>query len=380
MFNDVLVPVLLLSITIQLGYALYFFGHIFSLANSKVSIQNSELPISNPVTVIICAKNEAENLRTNLPVILAQRYSNASGNAMYKVLVVNDASADDTALVLDGFKAQYPHLETIYIANDEYRTLPGKKYALSKALVQADTEYLLLTDADCLPASDNWLAAMVAPLHDGIQIVAGYGAYQYNSGMLNAFIRWETLHTFIQYAGYALSGKPYMAVGRNLACTKTAMLKAQESAAWSKLPSGDDDLLVQAVADAHNMSIVARPYAVTISPAKQTWATWLQQKQRHVSTGKYYNTGTKLLLALYSIAHSFSWISCIILLFTPLWQMAFGVMLVRMGVNILIQQQACRLTGERNSILLFLLADVGWIIYNFVLTPYILFKNKTRWT
>ncbi len=380
MFNEVLVPVLLLSITIQLGYALFFFGQLFSLTNSKFKIQNSKLPILHQVTVIICAKNEAQNLQANLPAIMAQRYSNAAGNAMYRVLVVNDASADDTAIVLDRFKAQYQHLDIIHIAVDEMRTLPGKKYALSKALAQADTDYLLLTDADCQPASDNWLAAMVAPLHDGKEIVAGYGAYQYNSGMLNAFIRWETLHTFIQYAGYALSGKPYMAVGRNLACTKTALLKAQQSPVWTQLPSGDDDLLINAVADADNMAIVATPHATTASPAKQTWAAWLQQKQRHVSTGKYYKTSTKLLLALYALTHSLAWMSCILLLFTPAWQMALGVMLVRIMVNILIQQQACKLTGERNSILPFLLADVGWMIYNFALSPYIFFKNKTRWT
>lgn len=376
MFGEVLVPVFLLCITIQLAYTLFFFVQLFSLPDED----DASIPDPQPVTIIICAKNEAANLRNNLPAIMAQRYSNASGIGMYRVIVVNDASDDDTASVLEGFKALYENLSIIHTSVQEARTFPGKKFALSKALAITDSNFLLLTDADCQPASDAWLTQMVAPLHKGTQLVAGFGAYSANGSVLNAFIRWETLHTFIQYGGYALSGRPYMAVGRNLACTKAAMLKAQQSAAWAQLPSGDDDLLINAIANGKNMAIVATPSSITISPAKATWADWLKQKQRHVSTGKYYKTSTKLLLGMYALTHSVVWLSFLVLLLTPMWQLALVVMAVRLIINIIIQQRACRLTGQQHYILLFILADIGWMIYNFVLSPYILLKNKQRWT
>lgn len=375
-FGEVLVPVFLLCITIQLAYTLFFFVQLFSLPDEN----DTSITDPQPVTIIICAKNEADNLRNNLPAIMAQRYSNAAGISMYRVIVVNDASDDDTASVLEGFKAVNDNLSIIHISPQEIRTLPGKKFALSKALAATETEYLLLTDADCTPASDSWLMQIVAPLHKGKQLVAGFGAYQTDSSLLNGFIRWETLHTFIQYTGYTLSGRPYMAVGRNLACTKAAMKKAQQSPEWSKLPSGDDDLLVNAVADSRNMAIVATPSSITTSPAKATWGDWLQQKQRHVSTGKYYKIGTKLLLGLYALTHSLVWLSFLMLLLTAMWQLALGVMAVRLVINIIIQQRACRLTGQQHNIFLFILADIGWMIYNFVLSPYILLKNKQRWT
>lgn len=356
-------------------YALYFFGQLYTIDTHSIPVANTE-----QVTIIICAKNEAENLRTNLPAIMAQRYSNASGISMYRVIVVNDASVDDTQMVLEGFKSLYPNLTVIQISDTELRTLPGKKFALGKAVAAAESEYLLLTDADCQPSGDTWLAQMVAPLHSGKQLVAGYGAYEYANSMLNAFIRWETLHSFIQYAGYGLAGIPYMAVGRNLACTKTAIHKAQQSVAWGQLPSGDDDLLVNAVADGSNIAIVATPAAITISPAKATWGAWLQQKQRHVSTGKYYKTGAKLFLGIYALSHSIIWVCFFILLFTPMWMTAGCIMLIRVVMNILLQKQVCKLTGERNEILKFVIADIGWMIYNFALSPYILLKNKTRWT
>lgn len=375
-FGEVLVPVFLLCITIQLAYTLFFFVQLFLLPDED----DTSITEPQPVTIIICAKNEADNLRNNLPAIMAQRYSNALGISMYRVIVVNDASEDDTSGVLEGFKAVHDNLSIIHITPQNTRTLPGKKFALSTAIAAVETEYILLTDADCLPTSDSWLMQMVAPLHQGKQLVAGFGAYKADSSLLNGFIRWETLHTFIQYAGYTLSGRPYMAVGRNLACTKSALLKAQESATWAQLPSGDDDLLVNAVADGRNMAIVATPSSITTSPAKATWGDWLLQKQRHVSTGKYYKTGTKFLLGLYALTHSFVWFSFLMLLFTTMRQLALGVMAVRLIINIIIQQRACRLTGQQHNIFLFILADVGWMIYNFVLSPYILLKNKQRWT
>ncbi len=376
-FGEVLVPVFLLCITIQLAYTLFFFVQLFSLPDED---DVSSISDPQPVTIIICAKNEAANLRNNLPAIMAQRYSNALGISMYKVIVVNDASDDDTEGVLEGFKALHHNLRIIHISPSEKRTLPGKKYALSKALAIADSDFLLLTDADCLPASDTWLMQMVAPLHKGKQLVAGFGAYNANGSMLNAFICWETLHTFIQYASYALSGRSYMAVGRNLACTKAALLKAQQSYAWAQLPSGDDDLLINAVADGKNMAIIANPSAITLSPAKATWGDWLKQKQRHVSTGKYYKTGTKLLLGVYAFTHSVAWLCFLLLLSSQKWQLALGGMTTRLLINMLIQQRASSITGQRNHIFLFILADIGWMMYNFALSPYILLKNKHRWT
>lgn len=376
-FSEVLVPVFLLCVTIQLAYTLFFFVQLFSLPDED---DTSSISDPQPVTIIICAKNEAANLRNNLPAIMAQRYSNASGISMYKVIVVNDASDDDTAGVLEGFRALHHNLSIIHISSSEKRTLPGKKYALSKALAITDGNFLLLTDADCQPASDAWLTQMVVPLHKGKQLVAGFGAYNANGSIINAFIRWETLHTFIQYTCYALSGRPYMAVGRNLACTKAAMQKAQQSPAWALLPSGDDDLLINAVADGNNMVIVANPTAITLSPAKATWADWLKQKQRHVSTGKYYKTGTKLLLGVYALTHCVAWLCFLLLLCSHEWQLALGVMATRLLINMLIQQRASSITGQRNHIFLFILADIGWMMYNFVLSPYILLKNKQKWT
>jgi glycosyltransferase involved in cell wall biosynthesis len=373
-FTEALFLIFLLAVTIQMAFALYFFARIFQLpAQQPVSV----VPL--PVSIIICAKNEAANLKNNLPAILAQRYMNAAGKPMFEVVVVNDASGDGTAQVLAEFANTYPNLRIVTVTPEEERNLPGKKFALGKGVAAATNPYLLMTDADCMPASELWLARMAASFGDGKEIVLGVGKYEYQQGWLNAFIRWETLQTFLQYSSYTLAGRPYMAVGRNMACTKDAFIKAQGGQIWSQLPSGDDDLLIRNVSTKHNVAIVCDAEAFTISPAKNNVHDWLLQKQRHMSTGKYYKPFVKLALGKYAISHALLWLSFIALLFTPMWQEALGAMLCRCIVYYLFWWEAANRLQETKLKRWFLVADIGWMVYNFALSPYIIWKNKKQW-
>jgi len=373
-FNEVIAAILLLSVTIQVAYALYFFVQVFRIPTAA-----KPLSAQKPVSVIICAKNEAANLLQNLPAIMAQRYINDAGITLFKVIVINDASEDDTAKVLAGFQEIYPQLQVVTIAPDEVRDVPGKKYALGKGIAAAETDIVVVTDADCKPSSDLWLAQMVAPLISGKGIVAGYGKYTQQPGLLNRFIRWETLHTFLQYSGYALAGNPYMATGRNLAYHKEAFIKASAAPAWRALPSGDDDLLIEAYANADNMAIVCDEQAFTISPAKSTWGDWSKQKERHLSTGKYYKKGIQVLLAGYAGTHALMWILFLMSLFTPFYQTALVVMLCRCFIYWLIWAYMAKRLGEKDLVAWFLVMDFGWMLYNFAFSPYIFLKNKTQW-
>lgn len=375
MFAEVVFAVFLLCVTIQLGYVLYFFVHIFSIPKGGTTY----IP-SKPVSVLICARNEAENLKLHLPQILSQRYTNEAGITLFEVIVVNDASGDETATVLEGLKHKYPHLKVVTITDDEPRTYKGKKFALSKAVAQAEHEIILMTDADCMPSSVDWLATMVQPFYKGKQLVLGYGAYTTRANLLNSFVRWETIHSFLQYSSYALAGRPYMAVGRNLACTKDLFRKAQGTKQWNKLPSGDDDLLVQATGNRKNITVVADRSSFTSTAAPENWQQWYLQKSRHLSTGKYYGWFTKMLLAIYGATHAFVWLGFFVLLFTNNWGLALGVMTMRSIVYWLIWWQTACVLGEKKLIRFFPLFDFGWMVYNFAFSPYIFWKNKQQWT
>ena len=298
---------------------------------------------------------------------------------MYEVIVVNDASSDDTAQVLKELEMQYDHLWDVIITAGEYRDQPGKKYALGRGLAVASHDRLLLTDADCAPASDEWLEKMVAPLATGKQIVAGYGGYNYRPGLLNAFVRWETMHTFLQYSTYAQAGHPYMAVGRNMACTRAMLLATQQSDIWHALPSGDDDLLVSIAGNAENTAIVCDAAAFTYTDAKTNWADWAKQKQRHLSTGKYYRPAIKSLLAGYGISHAGLWLCFFALLFSHYALPALCVMAVRCVMYWGIWLKTQLRTGERKEVYLYPLFDIAWMVYNFAFFPFITWKNKQHW-
>lgn len=326
-----------------------------------------------PLSIIICARNEAPQLRKNLESVLQQDHPD------FEVIVVNDRSEDDTATVLDSFSA-YPNLRCIHIPVTEEAALPGKKFALSKGVAAAKFERLLLCDADCTPATTAWARLMAAPLQDKTEIVAGYGAYERHKGWLNLFIRWETLHTFIQYCSFTRSGMPYMAVGRNLACTKSTLQQAQAQPLWASMPSGDDDLLMRLAANRHNTKIVQDPAAFTCSTPKLSFAAWLAQKQRHLSTGKLYRPHIKLLLSLYGFSHGLMWLLFGLLCLAGKAYLVSTMMLLRCLLCWSMWAASAQAMRE-NSLVLFLpLCDVGWALYNLILSPYIFFKTKKQWT
>lgn len=375
MLHAILFWLFVLSIAVQCGYALYFFTRIFNLQKHPLNKQ----PAKTPVSVIICAKNEARNLELYLPAILAQRYMNEAGKPMYEVIVVNDVSEDDTEQVLYRLEQQYSHLWHVTVTKEQPREFKGKKFALGIGVSYASHPLLLLTDADCTPASENWLAYMVQPLENGKEVSAGYGGYIHKPGMLNAFIRWETMHTFLQYSTYALAGKPYMAVGRNLACTKHIFAQAQQSGVWNQLPSGDDDLLMNTCATAENTAIVAHPDSYTVSEPKYTWSDWLHQKQRHISAGKFYKDDTKAILAGYAVSHALCWLLFLVLLLYTDWMLIFMVMAMRCAMYWTIWETTAFKIRDKRLLMWIPLCDIGWAVYNFVLSPYIIWKNKQQW-
>ena len=251
----------------------------------------------HPVSVIICARDEAANLAENLPGALSQTYPST-----HEVIVVNHNSQDDTRYLLEEFKKTFKGL---HIVNLEYEAkgIPGKKYPLSMGIREARHEVLVLTDSDCIPASEYWVEKMQDGYLDGTQIVLGYSPYKKKPGLLNKLIRFETFHSALQYLSYALAGQPYMGVGRNLSYKKELFLKNKGFSSINHVPGGDDDLFINKVANAANTRIVIDPESFTFSEPKKTFREWVRQKTRHYTTGKYYKPRHKFLLALYSLSH-----------------------------------------------------------------------------
>ncbi len=287
---------------IQIFYILFFYLRLKNHKPQKKLLFNFP-----PVSVIICAKNEESNLKKNLPLILQQDYPE------FEVIVADDNSEDGTSEYLFYLSQKERKLKRVKVGNVN-RIMAGKKFALTLGIKAANFEKLILTDADCYPPCNQWLKNIVNGYNDNRQIILGYSGYEKRNSFLNKIIRFETVHTAINYLSFALAGIPYMGVGRNLSYEKHLFFDSGGFYEHRSLPSGDDDLFINKIANRKNTSIIIEPQSFTYSAPKETWSEWREQKTRHLSTAKYYRFTHKFFLGLLAVSHIIFWITGIALL------------------------------------------------------------------
>lgn len=356
-------------IAIQLFYYLFFFTRlaIYKKPTKKTSVEY-------PVSVIVCARDEANNLAHNLPGVLVQDY-----RTTHEIVVVNDNSTDDSKYLLDEFKKSFKNLNHIELSQ-EAKMISGKKFPLSIGIKSAKHEIVLLTDADCVPASENWMFKMQDAYNENIEIVLGYGAYKKKKGLLNKLIRFETFHTALQYFSYTLAGMPYMGVGRNLSYKKDVFLRNKGFSAINMIPSGDDDLFINKVANKKNTAIVLDADAHTLSEPKTNWNDWMNQKYRHYTTAKFYKSTHKFLLGLYSF--SLFWIYPLLIVSSIFycWWLSLAVFGLRLIAQGIVYYKAMKKLNEADLWPWFLFFDLWMPLYYLFTIPAIWKSPKRTWS
>ena len=364
-------PVALLSLVtlIQLYYYLRYFV-LLAFYRKKAQEVNRE----NAVSIVICARDEADEIARNLPGILVQKYKSS-----HEVVVVNDNSNDDTKYLLEGLYRDFKQLHIVELVQEAMH-IPGKKFPLSMGIKSAKHEILLLTDADCIPTSEHWLKIMQDAFVPDIEIVLGYGAYKKKNGLLNWMVRFDAFHTAIQYFSFALAGKPYMGVGRNLAYKKALFFKQKGFAAHHHIPGGDDDLFVNACATSKNTAVVIDKDAFTLSSPPNSWKEWMSQKRRHNGTGKYYKFKHKWLLGWYMITHVLFYPSLVLGFLIFDWKIMLGIFLVRLLVQSIVFYRAMKKLGEKDLFPFFLLWDLWMFFYYIYFMSALWKKPKPHWS
>ncbi|MFT4202615.1 MAG: glycosyltransferase [Chitinophagaceae bacterium] len=352
----------------QLFYYLYFFLRL-AFYNQKAVAETQEYPVS----VVICARDEADKLVHTLPGVLLQQY-----RSTHEVVLVNDNSTDDTKYLLEEFQRTFKQLQVLTLTQ-EGKLIPGKKFPLSMGIRSAKYDVLLLTDADCTPASEFWVQKMQAGYHAGIDIVLGYGAYRKRKGLLNKLIRFETFHTALQYFSYALAGMPYMGVGRNLSYKRNVFLTNKGFASINHIPGGDDDLFINKIATKTNTAIVIDKEAHTISEPKTTWLEWRRQKDRHYTTAKYYKPKFKFLLGLYSAGCSLLYPLALLTIVFYGWKMVLGLLLLRLLLLAFVWKKAMSQLNEDDLWPYFFLFDLWNCVYYILFLPSVFKKPAKRW-
>jgi glycosyltransferase involved in cell wall biosynthesis len=356
-----------LFILVALIQFFYFINYFTRFAFYKYDKTNHK-KCQNAVSVVICAKNEYENLKVNLPLVLEQDYPN------FEVIVVNDCSDDDSNFFLKNLEKKYSNLKVIHL-RENVNFFSGKKLALAVGIKSAQNDVVLLTDADCKPSSRNWISNLQRHFDNGTEIVLGYSGYIKYPGFLNALIRFDTINVALQYFSFALAGTPYMGVGRNLAYRRSLFVKAKGFTSHYKINSGDDDLFINQTATKNNTCIEIAQESFTYSEPKKTFSSWFFQKKRHVSTAKYYKSGHKFRLLLYSLSQFLFFIGFFTVVFVSglnLFLLIVSIVLfVRWIVLLLLYYNACKKFNESK---LFIFSPLFEVIF-LLLNPVFLFSN-----
>ena len=346
-------------VAIQLSYVVFIFLRL-AFFKEKKPVASTLMPIS----IIIAARNESDNLYDNLPFILTQDYPE------FEVIIVNNQSVDESAWLLKALCLQHKNLKVVEIGKNKH-LLPGKKLPITLGVKAAKYERMVFTDADCKPASNQWLRIMSETFTEKNQIILGYAPYFRTKGIINRIIRYDTAFIGASYLSFALAKIPYMGVGRNLAYTKKVFESVRGFKSHYSLPSGDDDLFIQEAAVNQNYTIQISPETFCYSKASETWKGWVRQKTRHYSTSSRYKVIKKALLGIYPISLLLVWLTFVILLFNAKW---FAISLILFGFMIivkwLIQGKCLRTLNEKGFALAFPLWDLGHallmpMLYNF---------------
>ncbi len=366
-----LAALLLVSLLIQLVYYWILFSKLAFLRKQPPA--TTEQP---PISVVIAARNEYHHLKKNLPAILEQKHPD------FEVVVVNHASDDETADYLRELQNSYPQLKVVTIERD-LNFFHGKKFPLSIGIKSATHEILLLTDADCKPASPYWISRMASNYNDQTEVILGYGPYVKEKGFLNRMIRYDTFLVALQYLSFALAGKPYMGVGRNLSYRKSLFLKNKGFIAHYSVASGDDDLFINEVAQKENTRVELSPEAFVYSEPKHTFGEWLLQKRRHLTTGKKYKLKFKFLLGTFSLSLGIYYLSVVILLSVTtnpiLLYVVLGSVLFRLGSRIIIHKKVLKKLKEKQLLLFSLLWEPVHMLLMLVVGFLGLFTKTTQW-
>ena len=354
---------------VQLSFYIYYYLSVYQ--HKPVDLKKTK----EPVSIIICARNEADNLKNFLPSVLEQDYPD------FEVIVVNDCSEDNSFDILGNYLRQYPNLRVSNVNKDPKFT-HNKKFAQFIGIKAAKNDILLFTDADCQPESNRWLEYMALHFNERINFVLGYGGYLKKKGLLNRYIRYESMFIAMQYLGMAIRGIPYMGVGRNLAYRRSVFFANKGFGAHNHIISGDDDLFVNSNATGGNTALEFRKGSRTWSVPCTNIREWIKQKKRHLTTAPFYKLRDKLLLLTEPVTRIIFYAVFIVLILSlAFWPYVIAVFGLRLVIQIIVLTLVQKKLDEPGMTIYSLIFDIFSPLINlFVFLSNLKAKpGKTRW-
>jgi len=346
----------------------YLAHWVFPLGNhiKSYTLLDGEPIDPQKATILVCLHNEI----VNLPRL--QRALDAQKPTGCRLLLVDDRSTDGTQEALQHWTAHNPQVQVLRVDTTPDGWAP-KKWAIRAGLGQTGTPYVLLTDADCVMAPD-WAATLTRTLElqTGTAAVLGFGAYTAASAPpLHALVQYDTAYTWIQYAGEAANGRPYMGVGRNIAINMGYLDVESLYSNCHSVLSGDDDFLIQHLAQSGKVALLPPQVTPTFSAPPASLSSWFQQKTRHASAGSAYPSRVLRRLALFHGTHLVATLGALLLScwYGPIAWVALGTYLARHVLLASLAQYLLQGVSEARKLIIFPLTEFLYWGYLLVAVP-----------
>lgn len=361
---------------IQLLYWLITFARPLRRAKKRTQPETKQYP---PVSIVVYAKNESENLQTNLPSLLKQDYPD------YEVIVVNDGSTDESDNILKTFEQEYGHLYHTYIPQD-IKYLSRKKLALTVGIKAAKNSIILFTEANCKPLSPDWITSFANAYTDKPEIVLGFCAYEQKSGFMHQLIAYDNLLSGLQYISSALKNHSFTGNGRNLSYRKELFFQHKGYQKTLSLHAGDDDLFINQAANKRNTRVVYSPESITQMQEVDRYKIWREMKVSRAATQRYYKGGKLFFYRMEEVTYFLflaAVIATIILGIAGNWLISLlaGLLfLIRFITKATILHKSAKMLQQKPTTAGLLLLEIIQPIHGLYIRIYRMFRGKNDYT
>jgi cellulose synthase/poly-beta-1,6-N-acetylglucosamine synthase-like glycosyltransferase len=267
------------------------------------------------VSIIVAARNEAENISLTIMDLLAQDYD----PSLMEIIFIDDHSTDATGSVISSF--QDPRIRLITL--NETNTINSyKKKAIQTAIATAKGKLIITTDADCRMGK-NWLRTITDYYEQGgFKLISSPVAFTAEKSFFERAQSLEFLYLIGMGASTIGNKSPSTCNGANLAYEREAFYEVGGFQGIDDLASGDDELLLHKIAAKYKDKIgfLKHSDAIVYTQAKPTLGEFIQQRKRWASKSTRYKN--KLIIVLGVLVWLFN-LSIVLNLFAGLLNLVY---------------------------------------------------------
>lgn len=361
--------IIIISLTLFFIYVVLMLMYSRGWHRQAVDIGKAHTP-GTPVTVIIPARNEEQNIGPCIQSILNNNFP----PALLELIVIDDFSTDRTAETAEalfaGRQGKVLRLKE-YLSKDE-RLNSYKKKALEIAIGEAKGELIITTDADCI-VPVNWLQ-MITGLYEQENAVFIAAPVSFTPG--NASRKKDLLYYFQSLDFMTMQGITAASVnlnlgnmcnGANLAFSKAAFDQVGGYKGIDHIASGDDMLLMHKMQQQFPNRICYLKSEETIvdTAAQPSWRDFLNQRIRWSSKADKYDD--KKLTFILAFIYLFN-LSFIVLIIAGIfninyWLWIIGMLFAKTTIELVFLVPVARFYGKLRELLYFPLLQPLHILY-----------------